>query len=64
MTIQLKVLGSDNGARYEFYLVEQDLNPLRSGWLVTPKTFIPLLYQWTYLIKPLISVAGRGFTAE
>ena len=31
----------DNGARYEFHLMEQALNLIRK-WLVTPMMFMPL----------------------
>jgi len=37
-------------------LGEQALNPIRK-WLVTPMTFLSLLYQWLCLSRPVIIVA-------
>lgn len=40
--------------KYEFQLGEQALNPIQK-WLVTPKTFVPLLDQPACVAKPVIS---------
>lgn len=52
------ILGSwpFNSFRYESYLTEWSLNPSKT-WLVTPITFLPLLYQ--YVLRQ-VSVVGDG----
>lgn len=47
------VLGPYNGARYKHHRMKKALNPTRK-WLTTPITFMPLLYQWAYLARPVI----------
>lgn len=37
--------------------VEQALNPVRK-WLVTPVTFMRLLYPWAYLVMPGITAGS------
>jgi hypothetical protein len=39
-----RVSQADNGTRYEFHLLEQELNPVRK-WLVLSMTPVPLLQQ-------------------
>lgn len=51
---------TNNGSRYEFYLVKWDLKSIRK-LLVTSITFISLLYQSECLFRPDIIVTWSSF---
>lgn len=42
----------------DFNLVKWDLNIIVK-WLGTPITFMPLLPQWVYLIRTVVTVVSR-----
>lgn len=46
---------SDNGTRYAFHPVKQDLNPVKK-WLVISIPFVLLVYQWACLATVFIIV--------
>lgn len=53
---------TNNGVRYEFYLVEWTLHPNRK-WLVISMMSMPLLYQYAYVATPVTTVALRNHTS-
>lgn len=52
------VIGQVYNTRHELCPMEQTLNPIITQ-LVTPILFVPLLYQWIYFSRLVITVAFR-----